>query len=326
MPARDHIGLTGPDYDVAIERGKIREFARAMQAPLDDFCTGKTPVVPPTFFISVPYTWGYTLERPRGTVFEGFDHDLSVPLHAEEEFIYHGCPPRAGDQLTARTSLENVVEKHGRHGGDLTFLTMLTEYRNSADDLVVEQRSVTVTTSRSPADDEWKPDVPDYSPDYGPDLDPVDPFAALQRVSWDALTEGEGPGEVDTGPLLIRDIVRFMGVVGEDNALHYDIAWAHSKGYPAVFGLGMHQASVLASYAVHWIDPKAVRRFKAKFRAVSWPGDRMLYSGVVVRKYKDAQGCKSADFTLTCRRPDGTVVAEVDLTCVYEGHCQLVFA
>lgn len=317
MPARDHIGLTGPDYEVVIERGKIREFARAMQAPLDDFYTRKNPVVPPTFFISVPYTWGYTLERPRGTVFEGFDHDLSVPLHAEEEFIFHGCPPRAGDELTARTILEDVIEKPGRLGGDLTFLIMLTEYRNAVGDLLVEQRSVTVTTSRSPADDEWKPEVPEYVPDYGPELDPQDPFASFRRASWEELEEGQGPGEVDAGPLLIRDIVRFMGVVGEDNALHYDIAWANSRGYPAVFGLGMHQASVLASYAVHWIDPTTVRKLKAKFRSVSWPGERMLYSGTVRRKYKDAPGRRTADFTLSCRRPDGTVVVEVDLNCVF---------
>ena len=174
----------------------------------------------PTFFISVPYTWGYTLERPRGTVFENFDHDLSVPLHAEEEFIFHGCPPRAGDCLTARTSLENVVEKHGRNGGDLTFLTMLTEYRNSAGDVVVEQRSVTVTTSCSPAGEDGAPVAPDYAPVYPASLDPADPFSAFQRQSWDALEEGEGPGEIDAGPLLLRDIVRFMGVVGEDNALH----------------------------------------------------------------------------------------------------------
>ncbi|MDN5789197.1 hypothetical protein, partial [Pseudorhodobacter sp.] len=84
--------------------------------------------------------WGLTLERPRGAVFERFDHDLSVPLHAEEAII---------------------------------FLTILTEYRNADGKLVVEQRSVTVTTNRSPADDDWKPKVPDYAP--------VDPFAAFQR-------------------------------------------------------------------------------------------------------------------------------------------------
>jgi len=317
MPARDHIGLTGPTYEVVIERGKIREFARAMQAPLADFMTGKTPIVPPTFFVSVPYTWGYTLERPRGTVFEGFDHDFSVPLHASEEFIFHGCPPRAGDCLTARAGLESVVEKNGKSGGDLTFLTMLTEYRNAEDRVVVEQRSVTVTTSRSPAGDDWKPVVQEYVPNYGTDLDPDDPFAAFQRVSWDALNEGQGPGEIDAGPLLLRDIVRFMGVVGEDNALHYDVPWAHANGYPAVFGLGMHQASVLASYAVHWIDPTTIRELKAKFRAVSWPGDRMLYSGIVQRKYVDAQGQQSADFLLKCSRPDQTVVAEVTMRCVF---------
>ncbi len=318
MPARDHIGLVGPSYEVLVERGKIREFARAMQAPLDEFFLDPKAVVPPTFFVSVPYTWGYSLERPRGTVFEGFDHDLSVPLHAEESFVFHGTPPRAGDRLIARTMLENVVEKNGRNGGGLTFLTMLTEYRNAAQRLVVEQRSVTVTTSQRPSEGDWKPEVPTYRPAYSADLDPADPFTTIRRASWDELTEREGPGDFDLGPLLVRDIVRFMGVVGEDNALHYDVAWAQANGYPAVFGLGMHQASILASYAVHWIPPETVRAFKARFRSVSWPGDRLLYSGTVLRKYSDPGGARVADFRLTCCRPDQIPVAEVELRCVFD--------
>ena len=86
MPARDFIGLTGPEYEMDIERGKIRDFARAMHAPLHEFIEGRNPLMPATFLITAAYTWGYSLERPRGTVFEQLDHDLSVPLHAEEAY------------------------------------------------------------------------------------------------------------------------------------------------------------------------------------------------------------------------------------------------
>ena len=88
MILQEHIGLTGPEYDVYIERGKIREFARAMQAPLAEFLEGDAPVVPATFLVCAPYTWGYTLERPRGTNFSRIDHDLTVSLHAEESFRF----------------------------------------------------------------------------------------------------------------------------------------------------------------------------------------------------------------------------------------------
>lgn len=86
MKLEDQVGLTGPSYDVFIERGKIREFARAMDAPITEFMNSAEPVAPPTFLVCAPYTWGYTLERPRGTNFAEIDHDLSVSLHAEESF------------------------------------------------------------------------------------------------------------------------------------------------------------------------------------------------------------------------------------------------
>ena len=147
MPAEDAIGLTGPEYEMDIERGKIRDFARAMSAPLPEFIDAPRPLIPASFLITAAYSWGYSLERPRGTVFEQIDHDLSVPLHAEESFRFHGALPRAGERLHCRASLENVWRKQGGRGGDLTFLTMLTEFRNPAGELVAEERSTTVTTA-----------------------------------------------------------------------------------------------------------------------------------------------------------------------------------
>lgn len=314
MPARDYEGLTGPEYEVDIERGKIRDFARAMSAPLPDFMEGRHPVIPATLLVSAPYTFGYTLERPRGTVFETIDHDFSVPLHAEEAFVFHGPPPRAGDRLIAQASLESVTEKSGTSGGDLTFLTMLTIYSSDAGIRVAEQRSTTVTTSNSPGGDDWGTNIPDYRPHYT-ELEPGDLFAGIARAGWDDLKTGEGPGIVDTGPLRVADMVRFQGVVGEDNPLHYDVPWAHECDYPTVFGLGMHQASLLAGYAAHWIDPNTVRGFKARFRNVFWPGERMIHQAVVSKKYQSDAGNNAADLHLTCTRGNGDSIVDAWMTC-----------
>lgn len=316
MPATDFEGLTGPEYEVDIERGKIRDFARAMSAPLPEFMEGRTPVIPATLLVSAPYTFGYTMERPRGTVFETIDHDFSIPLHAEESFIFHGEPPRAGDRLIAQGSVESVREKQGANGGDLTFLTMLTTYKDDAGSLIAEQRSVTVTTSNNPGGDDWKPDIPVYKPHY-PELEPGDLFAGIDRVSWDDLVEGNGPGAIDTGPLMVADMVRFQGVVGEDNPLHFDVPWAHACDYPTVFGLGMHQASLLAGYAAHWIDPQTVRSYKARFRNVFWPGEHMIHDVRVEKKYMDEAGNRSADLKLTCTRGNGDIIVDAWMTCEF---------
>ncbi|MEM9277562.1 MAG: MaoC family dehydratase N-terminal domain-containing protein [Pseudomonadota bacterium] len=306
MALADQVGLTGPEYEVYIERGKIREFVRAMDAPLPEFLEGIAPVTPPTFLVCAPYTWGYTLERPRGTIFADIEHDLTVSLHAEESFEFHGTPPRAGEKLIAQPKLEKAWEKHGSNGGKLTFLTILNEYRDENGTLRAEQRSTSVTTEAAPGEGKWKPEVPDYDPDYA-ELERKSPFSEVTRQQLDALEQNQGPGPVTTPPLLKQEIVRFQGVVGEDDPLHHDPEWASNNDYPSVFALGTHQASLMSAYASHWLSPEAVRSFKVRFREVMWPGDQFTYSGIVTELNRTTQ---TATVHLTCKRKDETLVCE----------------
>ena len=319
MPAEDSIGIVGPDYGMDIERGKIKDFAKAMSAPLPEYIKDSRPIIPATFLLTAAYSWGYSMERPRGTVFENIDHDFSVPLHAEESFIFHNALPRAGEHLVCRASVEDVKRKLGGKGGDLTFLTMLTEFYNEAKELIAQERSTTVTTSNAPEEDQWKVEVPNYQPDYPHNLDPVDYFTHVNKVDWDQLEPGKGPGKINTGPLRIGDIVRFQSVVGEDNPLHYDLAWAKSLGYPNVFGLGSHQASMLAGYAAHWLDPSAIRSFKARFKNVYWPGEPLSYDITVTTKYKDeTSGHRMADLFLRCTRNDNDPIVDAWMTLDFD--------
>ena len=192
MALADQVGLTGPQYEVHIERGKIREFAHAMEAPLTEFLDGPAPVIPPTFLVCAPYTWGYTLERPRGTVFASIEHDLTVSLHAEESFAFHGQPIRAGEKLVAEPKLEKVWERNGATGGKLTFLTILNSYRDATGNLRAEQRSTSVTTAAAPGEGEWQPQIPPYEPDYR-ELERPSPFASIARQAVNDLKPGAPP-------------------------------------------------------------------------------------------------------------------------------------
>jgi len=315
MPAEDAVGLTGPEYPMDIERGKIRDFARAMNAPLGEFVDAEQPIIPATFLITAAYSWGYSLERPRGTVFEQIDHDLSVPLHAEEAFHFHGPLPRAGQRLHCRASLEKVWRKQGVRGGELTFLTMLTEFRDTQGTLVAEERSTTVTTGDAPDSGGWEVNIPEYHPDYPDNLDPIDPFTRVERSCWEKVETGMSCGDIETGPLRIGDIVRFQAAVGEDNPLHYDLVWARTLGYPNVFGLGSHQASMLAALAAHWLDPGAVRSFKARFRNVYWPGEVLTYRVRVTNKYRDpVTRQRLLELTLNCTRGAADPVVDAWMT------------
>jgi acyl dehydratase len=308
MRAEDAVGLTGPAYEVDIERGKIREFARAMHAPLPEFVEGRHPIIPATFLATAPYGWGYTLERPRDTVFAELEHDFTVSLHGEEAFVFHGALPRAGDRLIAQGMLERVVTRAGARGGEMTLLTMLTSYRDEAGTLVAEQRSTSITAGQTPGADGWSATVPAYAPVYASrDVDAI--FGTADRLDWDELVEGEGPAPVTLPPLTLRDTVAFLGAEGEDDPMHFDQALARSVGYPSVFGLGMCQASMLAGLVASRIDPVGVRRFRARFVNVFWPGEVLTYGFVVGRKHCEPErGHRLVELELVCSRAGGEAI------------------
>jgi hypothetical protein len=71
-------------------------------------------------------------------------------LHGEEEYIFHGPPPRVGQTLSVLSRLDERWEKEGRRGGTMRFARIVNEFRDSTGALVAEQRSVVVETARPP--------------------------------------------------------------------------------------------------------------------------------------------------------------------------------
>ena len=134
-------------YEIPIERGKIREFARATQSKSPDY-QGIAPVIPATFLTTARLVWEPRSEAPIAKL--GFD--MRRILHGEEEYVFHGPPPRAGQTLTVETRLDGQWEKQGKRGGTMRFARIVNEYRDEAGALVAEQRSVVVETARPPVE------------------------------------------------------------------------------------------------------------------------------------------------------------------------------
>jgi hypothetical protein len=66
----------------------------------------------------------------------------------------------------------------------------------------------------------------------------------------------------------------------------------------------MLQAGILATFATDWLGAGNVRRFNVQFREQVWPGDTLVCSGEVVRRYDD-EGERKVDLELTCDREGG---------------------
>ena len=131
-------------FAVPVERGKIREIARAAGLLDPSYAEDPRPVAPPAFFYGAAYLFGVTWERPGESPLREAPVDPSRLMHAEEEVTFPGAPPRAGDELTARTRIESVAEKTSRSSGrTLRFVRATTEFRDAQDRVV----AVSATTA-----------------------------------------------------------------------------------------------------------------------------------------------------------------------------------
>lgn len=148
MVNADAVGVQGDPFELRVELGKVREFAVATHAHHPAYLQASDPVTPPTF-LATQLLWESWAPGNTG-VFAALEPSIERGLHAEQEYVFHGPPPRAGDVLTGRSRVEDVTTKQGRRGGTLTFFTILTEYHDEEGRLVAEARMTGVETSRPP--------------------------------------------------------------------------------------------------------------------------------------------------------------------------------
>ncbi|MDV7352777.1 MaoC family dehydratase N-terminal domain-containing protein [Rhodococcus oxybenzonivorans] len=133
------VGAMGKEWDVFVERGKIREFAAAMQSDNPAY-QGAEAVIPPTFLVNA-VQWA-----PAGSrIAVGFDRRRL--LHGEQEYTFHGALPKVGDRLTARERLVDRFDKPGKKGGQMRFAIVVTEFRSTTGELIAEARATYIETA-----------------------------------------------------------------------------------------------------------------------------------------------------------------------------------
>ncbi|MBH0118406.1 MaoC family dehydratase N-terminal domain-containing protein [Rhodococcus sp. CX] len=104
-----------------VEWGKVREYARATGAARPAYLDDPMSPIPPTFLATVVY-WveiGDTVRSPEvadACATAGVPFDITSLLSLEQEYVFHGPPPRAGDTLYVSERLHDVRIKQGRSG------------------------------------------------------------------------------------------------------------------------------------------------------------------------------------------------------------------
>ena len=148
MVNKNAVGLQGPAFNMTVERGKVREFARATQSHHADYLEDAEPPIPPTFLTTVTF-W----QPPEAAdLFRKLDIDGRRLLHGEQEYEFFWRVPRAGEDLTARTSVEEIYEKEGKRGGTMTFVVTVTDFHDERGELVARARSTAIETAKPPTE------------------------------------------------------------------------------------------------------------------------------------------------------------------------------
>jgi acyl dehydratase len=147
MPSEINRAIVGkelPPFVVTVERGRIKDFARAIgdlnPLYLDDRVGQASEwgdiIAPPTFLTT------FRAEGETGALLRELGTDISRVLHGEQAFELYR-PVRPGETFLCRSKVVDVYEKTGR-SGPMAFVARETAVADRTGELVATIRHTTV--------------------------------------------------------------------------------------------------------------------------------------------------------------------------------------
>jgi acyl dehydratase len=148
MPIQINKGVLGkeyPPYAITVERGKIKEFAKAIGDDNPLFLDDRVGAASEWRDVIAPPTFAITLrdETADTTAFlKELGTDISRLLHGEQEFeIFRPLQP--GQTYLCRPRVVDIYEKTGR-SGPMAFVVRETTITDSTNEIVATMRGVTI--------------------------------------------------------------------------------------------------------------------------------------------------------------------------------------
>ena len=138
-------GKEYPPYPVTVERGKIKEFARAIGELSPFYLDDEVAQAGPWGDIIAPPTFPITFRDERadtGALLRDLGVDISRLLHGEQEFE-HFKPIRPGRTYLCRGRITDIHEKAGK-SGPMAFVLREITVTDSENEIVVLMRQTSV--------------------------------------------------------------------------------------------------------------------------------------------------------------------------------------
>ncbi|NGQ93592.1 MaoC family dehydratase [Brevibacillus sp. SYP-B805] len=140
------IGYEFEPYRFVVERGKIREFALAIEDDNPIYVDRAAAAAAGFSDVTIPPTFPTVIDMWGGPDFfalvEALQLDLLKVLHGEQEYEYLG-DIYPGDEIQARTRVADAKTKAGTSGG-MHLITLETRYANQRGETVLISRSTIV--------------------------------------------------------------------------------------------------------------------------------------------------------------------------------------
>ncbi len=119
------------------------------------------------------------------------------------------------------------------------------------------------------------------------------------------VTVGQQLPSLRKGPITRDDLKAYGAASGDPNPIHLDDEFAKNAGYTGVFAHGMLSMGYLGEFLVQaGGSPESVRKFRARFAKLTWPGDVITCKGTVTA-VRDENGARLVDCDIWTENQDG---------------------
>ena len=145
MVDKNIIGKEYPEFTFEVEKGKVKEFARAIEDQSPELHDEKAAKEAGIAGLALPPTFP-TVFAMSGGLMEVMLNDLKLDLarilHGGQQYEYLK-PIKPGDIITGKVRIANAFEKQGK-SGTMDFIVMETTYTNKNGEKVLVDTSTMI--------------------------------------------------------------------------------------------------------------------------------------------------------------------------------------
>ena len=132
-----------------------------------------------------------------------------------------------------------------------------------------------------------------------------------KQLCYEDITIGSEIASLTKQPTT-RQLVMWAGASGDYYQIHYDKAFAQSRGLPGVIVQGQLVCSFLGQLITDWMGEQgALRKLTCSYRGMNLSGEVITCKGEVIKKYVDAgENCVECNIWVENTKGEKTVTGK----------------